>query len=279
VTIFEDLGAIMIRQLIGLTTATCFAASTFAAETQALKIYSAGSLRAPLTEITKAYTAAYGTPVEIVFGASGALGKRLTDGETADLFTSADRGGPEMLANAGKASPAVTFARNHLCAIVRPGLKATSASILSTLLNPSVRISTSNPQDDPGGAYAFAMFRRADSVQPGNGAKLEAKVIKIGNGPGLVVVPPGTNNTVAWLIAEKQVDVFLSYCTNGHEAEAALPGITTVELPPSLAVTASYGMTVLTAARPEASRLAMFILSPAGQKILADNGFDAPLLP
>jgi molybdate transport system substrate-binding protein len=269
----------MIRQLIGLTAATCFANSTFAAEAQALKIYSAGSLRAPLTEITKAYTAAYGTPVEIVFGASGALGKRLADGEMADLFTSADRGGPEMLANAGKASPAVTFARNHLCAIVRPGLKATSASILPTLLNPSVRISTSNPQDDPGGAYAFAMFKRADSVQPGSRATLEAKVVKVGNGPGLVVVPPGTNNAVVWLIAEKQIDVFLSYCTNGHQAEAALPGITTVELPPLLAITASYGMVVLTTARPEASRLAMFILSPAGQKILADSGFDAPLLP
>jgi hypothetical protein len=36
-----DLAAIMIRQLIGLTAATCFATSTFAAETQALKIYSA----------------------------------------------------------------------------------------------------------------------------------------------------------------------------------------------------------------------------------------------
>jgi molybdate transport system substrate-binding protein len=269
----------MIRRIIGFTAATCLATSAFSAESQALKIYSAGSLRAPLTEITKEYTAAFGTPVEMVFGASGILGKRLADGETADLFTSADRGGPEMLSNAGKASPTVTFARNHLCAIVRPGLKAASASILSTLLNPTVRISTSNPQDDPGGAYAFAMFKRADSVQPGSRAKLEAKVIKIGSGPGLVAVPPGTNNAVAWLIAEKQIDVFLSYCTNGHQAEAALPGVTTVELPPSLAVTANYGLTVLAAARPEASRLAMFILSPAGQKILADHGFDAPLLP
>jgi molybdate transport system substrate-binding protein len=184
-----------------------------------------------------------------------------------------------MLTNVGKASPTVTFARNHLCAIARPGLKTTSASILPTLLNPSVRISTSNPQDDPGGAYAFAMFKRAESVQPGSRATLEAKAIKIGTGPGLISVPPGTKNTVAWLIAERQIDVFLSYCTNGHQAEAALPGITTVELPPSLAVTASYGMTILTAARPEASRLALIILSPVGQKILADSGFDAPLLP
>jgi molybdate transport system substrate-binding protein len=66
--------------------------------------------------------------------------------------------------------------------------------------------------------------------------------------------------------------------TNGHQAEKALPGISTVELPPELAITASYGMTMLKSAHPEAARLAMFILSPAGQRILMANGFDAPLL-
>jgi molybdate transport system substrate-binding protein len=267
------------RISIGLLIVSLSAAPTIAAETQALKIYSAGSLRAPLAEITKAYTAKYGTPVEVVYGASGLLAKRLENGETADLYTSADRGGPESLTDLGKAGPTVTLARNHLCAVLRPGLKSNSATILSTLLEPSVRISTSNPQDDPGGAYAFAMFQRADAVQPGSRTKLEAKAIKVGNGPGLITIPPGTDNAIAWLIREKQIDVFLSYCTNGHQAEVALPGTTTVELPSTLAVTASYGMTILSAAHPEATRLAMFILSPAGQKILMANGFDAPLLP
>lgn len=267
------------RRFVGLIMLALFAAPTVAADTQPLKIYSAGSLRAPLTEIIKAYTAKYGTPIEVVYGASGLLEKRLENGEPADLYTSADRGGPESLASSGKAGPTVTLARNHLCAVLRPGFKSTPAKILSTLLDPAVRISTSNPLDDPGGAYAFAMFQRADSIQPGSRAKLEAKAIKVGTGPGLVTVPPGTDNAIAWLITEKQIDVFLSYCTNGHQAEAALPGITTVELPTALAITASYGMTILNAAHPEATRLAMFILSPTGQKILMAHGFDAPLLP
>jgi len=268
------------RIFVSLMLLSLYAAATTAAETQPpLKIYSAGSLRAPLTEIIKAYTAKYGTPVEVVYGASGLLAKRLENGEPADLYTSADRGGPESLTDSGKAGPTVTLARNHLCAVLRPGFKSDSATILSRLLEPAVRVSTSNPQDDPGGAYAFAMFQRADAVQSGSRATLEAKAIKIGNGPGLVTVPPGTDNAIAWLIREKQIDVFLSYCTNGHQAEAALPGITTVELPSALAITANYGMTILTAARPEATRLAMFILSPTGQKILMAHGFDAPLMP
>jgi ABC-type molybdate transport system substrate-binding protein len=95
----------------------------------------------------------------------------------------------------------------------------------------------------------------------------------------MVSPSPGVSNALASLITEKQIDVILSYCTNGHQTEKALTGISTIELPSELAITASYGMTMLNSAHPEAARLAMIILSPAGQKILMANGFDAPLLP
>jgi molybdate transport system substrate-binding protein len=121
--------------LLALTTQTALSA-----EPISLKIYSAGSLRQPLTKIIQAYTAAYGTPIDVVFGASGPLAKRLSEGEQADLLTSADRGGPEMPGTSGKAGPTVTFAGNRLCAVVRPGLKTSTATILNTLLDPSVHI-------------------------------------------------------------------------------------------------------------------------------------------
>jgi molybdate transport system substrate-binding protein len=45
-------------------------------------------------------------------------------------------------------------------------------------------------------------------------------------------------------------------------------------------VGADYGLTVLTGARAErAGRLVSFILSPAGQAILARHGFAAPTSP
>lgn len=47
-------------------------------------------------------------------------------------------------------------------------------------------------------------------------------------------------------------------------------------LPDALAVGADYGMTALADAPPAAYRFAMFILSPAGQNILAKHGFSAP---
>jgi molybdate transport system substrate-binding protein len=270
----------MIRRLVGLTAWVLAAFSASAAETPAVRLHSAGSLRAAMMDIAAAYSEAYGVPVTPIFGGSGLLKDRLEKGEPGDVFTSADMGNPQALTNAGKSGPTVLFAHNHLCAILRPGLKATPASLLATLLNPSVKVGTSTPIGDPAGDYAWALFKKADEVRPGSRATLEAKAVKIGNQPGSLPVPAGVTNGVAWLFKEKRADVFLAYCTGGAAVAAELPGTTTIHLPPALAIQANYGLTILKDANQDrAAQLALFILSPPGQKILADHGFDAPLMP
>jgi molybdate transport system substrate-binding protein len=250
-----------------------------AADDSTVRLHAAGSLRAAMTEIGKAYTEAYGVPVEASFGGSGLLKERLTNGEPGDVFASADMGNPQSLTQAGKAGPTVLFAHNHLCAIVRPGLRASSATLLTTLLDPKVKLGTSTPIADPAGDYAWALFKKADALRPGSRATLEAKAIKIGTVPGSLAVPRGVSNGVAWLFKEKRADVFLAYCTGGSAVAQELPGTTTIQLPAALAVEASYGLTILNSANQErAAQLALFILSSAGQKILAQHGFDAPLL-
>jgi molybdate transport system substrate-binding protein len=260
--------------ILGLV--SCCAA---AADDSAVHLHAAGSLRAAMTEIGKAYTAAYGVPVEASFGGSGLLKDRLTNGEPGDVFASADMGNPQALTQAGKSGPTVLFAHNHLCAIVRPGLRVSSASLLTTLLDPKVKLGTSTPLADPAGDYAWALFKKADVVRPGSRATLEAKAVKIGNVPGSLAVPQGVSNGVAWLFKEKRADIFLAYCTGAPAVAQELPGTTAIQLPASLAVEASYGLTILNTANKErAAQLALFILSPVGQKILAGYGFDAPLL-
>ena len=51
------------RILVGLMILSLHAATTTAADALSLKVYSAGSLRAPLTEITAAYTATYASRI------------------------------------------------------------------------------------------------------------------------------------------------------------------------------------------------------------------------
>ena len=98
-----------------------------------VRLCAAGSLRPALTEIIAAFQKAQGIKVEPTFGASGLLRERLASGEQGDLFASADMGQPLALQAAGKAGPVVLFARNRLCALVRPNLDVTSQTLLSAI--------------------------------------------------------------------------------------------------------------------------------------------------
>jgi molybdate transport system substrate-binding protein len=262
-----------------MISATAGAAAASAADDTVVRLHAAGSLRAAMTEIGKAYTEAYGVPVEAKFGGSGLLKDRLADGEPGDVFASADMGNPQSLTRAGKSGPTVLFAHNHLCALVRPGLHVTPATLLSTLVDPKIKVGTSTPVSDPAGDYAWTVFKKADAIRPGSRAILESKAVKIGSVPGSLAVPQGVSNGVAWLFKEKRADIFLAYCTGAAAVAEELPGATAIPLPPALAVEAGYGLTILnTANKDRGAQLALFILSSVGQKILADHGFDAPLL-
>jgi molybdate transport system substrate-binding protein len=140
-----------------------------------LRLYAAGSLRRALTEVTAAFTQSTGIRVEGTLGASGLLRDRLEAGERADVFASADMDHPRRLAAQGRAGAVTVFTRNRLCALVRPGLTATSEDLLDRMLDPGVRLGTSTPRADPSGDYAWAVFERAESVRAGARARLEAK--------------------------------------------------------------------------------------------------------
>lgn len=85
-------------------------------------LYAAGSLREPLDEAAKTFESATGVKVETKYGPSGLLKDAIASGADADVFASANIEHPRALAQAGKSGPVVLFARNRLCALVRPGL-------------------------------------------------------------------------------------------------------------------------------------------------------------
>jgi len=243
-----------------------------------VRLHAAGSLKPALTEIGRRFTAEYGVKVEAQFGASGLLRDRLERGEPGDVYASADMANPLSLATQGKAGPVVLFARNRLCAIVRPGLHVTPETVLATMLAPEIKLGTSTPKADPSGDYAWQVFAKADAVRRGAGRDLEAKALKLTGGPESPL-PPDGRNVYAWHLLEGRADLFLGYCTAGYDAAATSPGITVVGLPPELAVGADYGLAVLHGADSgTAMPFVFYILSEEGQAILARYGFDAPLL-
>lgn len=245
-----------------------------AAET--VRLYAAGSLKAALGEAARAVEAKTpGVEVELEFAASGLLRQRIEKGETAHVFASANVGHPAKLAKAGRAATGVAvFARNRLCALARAGLNVSQSTLLTTLLDPAVRVGTSTPKADPSGDYAFALFAKAEKLKPGARATLEAKALQLTGGPTSERPPPGRNQ-YAWVMASGKADIFLTYCTNAVLAQKEVPSLRIVQIPAELSVGADYGLIVLKGAPPSAAALAAFIRGDAGQAILAKYGFGA----
>jgi molybdate transport system substrate-binding protein len=241
-------------------------------------LHAAGSLRAALTEVGVRFKALSGIDVQAKFGASGLLKDEILGGAKAQVFASANMEHPEALARANRSGPAVLFARNRLCALVRPRLAVTPATLLAVMLDPDVKLGTSTPKADPSGDYAWDVFHKADAIKPGAFETLEKKAIQLVGKPNGPVVPAG-RTVYGMLVAQGAADLFLTYCTNAFAAQKENAGQQVVALPDSLAVGADYGLTVMSDASPGAYRFALFILSTEGQHVLSSHGFSTPSLP
>ena len=240
-----------------------------------VQVYAAGSLRDALTEIARDHEARTGQKVVLTFAASGLLRERIEQGAPAQVFASADTKHPQRLANQGQWQAPVVFTRNTLCALAQGAVAVTSDTLLSTMLQPQLRLGISTPKADPAGDYAWALFQKADALQPGATARLEAKALQLTGGANSAQAPAG-RNTYAWVMEQNRADVFLTYCTNAVAARAEVPSLQVVAVPEALQVGAAYGLTVRAGAPAQAQAFAQAVLQPPAQAVLRRLGFAAP---
>lgn len=238
-----------------------------------VSLFAAGSLKAALSDVSEDFTRTYGIPVSSTFGPSGLMRERIEAGETAHVFASANMRHPGTLEAAGNGGPVALFARNRLCALARPEVAVSTDTLLEVMLSDDVRLGTSTPKADPSGDYAFELFDKS-----GHADALKAKALQLTGGADSATPPEG-RNAYAWVLDSDQADVFLTYCTNAVLARKEVPELQIVQVPEAVSVGADYGLIVLDGASSDAWRFAMHILSPAGQSILSEYGFDAPALP
>lgn len=244
-----------------------------------LAVYAAGSLRGPITQAARAFEEAHpGTRITLTFGASGLLRDRIAAGEKADVFASANMAHPEALGASGGWTPTLAFARNALCALVRPGLTATPETLVRTMLDPAVKLGTSTPKADPSGDYAFELFERVErsgAAPAGSARVLAAKALQLTGGPDSPP-PPAGRNVYGMLVASGQADLFLTYCTNAVIAIAEEPKLQRIEVPAAINVSAEYGLAVRKDAAPAAQAFADDLRGGVGQRALREAGFLAP---
>lgn len=241
--------------------------------TREVCLFAAGSLKAALSDVTQNFTDTCGIPVATCFGPSGLLRTRIEAGETAHVFASANMRHPRALENAGAGGPVALFARNRLCGLARPEVQVSTDTLLDVMLDDEIRLGTSTPGADPSGDYAFALFDKT-----GHAEALKSKALQLTGGPNSAA-PPDARNAYAWVLESGRADLLLTYCTNALLARKEVPALQIVPIPQALKVGADYGLIVLKGAPPEAWKLALYILSPAGQSVLAANGFDATAVP
>ena len=258
--------------LVGSTAATAQTAR------DDLAVYAAGSLRAAMTDLARAFERETPTAVKLTLGPSGLLKDRIEGGEAAQVFASANMNHPEALRLSGRADDVRPFARNALCALASSAFSLKGKTVAQRLLDGDVRVGTSTPRADPSGDYAMQMFERIESsgaAGAGSAATLKAKAMQLTGGPNSPQ-PPAGRNLYGMLVDEGKVDVFITYCTNAAEAKLQSTSLQVVAIPDAINVSAVYGIATVRPAGPAAKAFVNFVTSSSGQKVLAAYGFSAP---
>jgi molybdate transport system substrate-binding protein len=227
-----------------------------AAGRRTVTVFAAASLTAAFQEIGDAFARAEpGTSVTFNFAASSELVTQITQGAPADVFASADEANMITLTDAGEAAgPPVVFARNVLEIVVAPGNPIGITSV-ADLARPDLVVVLCAPQV-PCGRYAAKAVAQA----------------------GVEVTPRSLEQNVKGVVSKValgEADAGIVYRTDVVAAGASATG---VEIPEAQNVLAAYPIVVTAGASDaDASRAFVdFVLSPAGQRILASKGFLAP---
>jgi molybdate transport system substrate-binding protein len=236
--------------------ATTAAAAAAGKVTGEIQVLAAASLTAAFNEIGTAFAAANpGASATFSYAGSNDLAAQIQQGAPADVFASADQANMKKVTDAGDniGEPEI-FATNLLEIMVQSG-NPKGITGVADLANPDFTVITCDPAV-PCGAYAQQVFTAAGvSVTPKSlEENVKAVVTKMTAGEG---------------------DAGIVYATDVLAAGDKAAG---VEIPKDINVIASYPIVTVKQATNQATAQAFidFVLSAAGQQILAEYGFTGP---
>lgn len=244
--------------VIGLFAAACSPgpASSPPSPAHTLTVFAAASLTAAFQSAGAAFgTANPGVRAEFQFAGSSTLATQIEQGAAADVFASADQPNMQRLLDKGLVDGVPQmFATNRLEIVVGAG-NPKGIRGLRDLSRPGLVVVLCGPVV-PCGRYAIQALQKAGvSVTPASQeADVKAVLSKVGLG---------------------EADAGIVYVTDVSTGGARVQG---VEIPPAENVIAGYPIAVVSGSRDQVSAQAFvgFILSPAGQRILANFGFGGP---
>jgi molybdate transport system substrate-binding protein len=226
-----------------------------AATTGTITVFAAASLMGTFTELGKQFEAAHpGDTVKFSFGGSSTLATQITDGAPADVFASAAPANMDTVVNAGDASNPQDFARNTAEIAVPPSNPAGVTSV-SDLAKSSVKVALCEPKV-PCGVVAAEVFKNA----------------------GITVTPVTLQPDVKSVLTQVElgnVDAGMVYVTDVMAAGSKVKGVV---IPANLNASTLYPIATITNSKEMsiAQAFVAYVLSPAGQQVLAAAGFQKP---
>jgi len=189
------------------------------------------------------------------FGSSSTLATQITNGAPADVFASADEGNMQKVVDANLLDGApAAFATNRLAIAVAPGNPKKIAA-LADLARSDVVLVLAAPTV-PAGKYALDALRKAGVI-----AKPVSQEVDV--------------RAVLNKVSLGEADAGIVYVT---DVKSATDRVTGVDIPEQQQVVARYPIAVVKGSPKSAlaHRFVDYLVSPDGQKILADLGFSKP---
>ncbi len=243
--------------LAGLAVCALLAAGCGGEDTAGdVTVFAAASLSDAFTELGTAFTAANpDAGVTFNFAASSELVSQIGEGAPADVFASADLNNMARLTDGGgNASDPVVFTTNRAQIVVEPG-NPKEITGLADLADDDLIVISCAPEA-PCGRYAEQVLQNA----------------------GVTVAFQSLEENVRAVVSKVtlgEADAGIVYVTDVINAGGAADG---VEIPADVNVVAEYPIAVTKEApNPQAAQLFVdFVLSDAGQAILASYGFVSP---
>jgi molybdate transport system substrate-binding protein len=218
-------------------------------------VLAAASLTEAFGTLAKQFEAANpGVTVKLSFAASSALAQQITAGAPADVFASASKKNMDQVVQAGDAAAGTNFVKNVMEIAVPPSNPAGITGV-ADLAKSAVKVALCQAQV-PCGATAYQVFGKAKiTVKP-------------------VTEEEDVKSTLT-KVETNAVDAGVVYVTDVRAAGSKVKGI---PIPDDLNASTEYPIAALTKAPNAAAAKAFvaYVLSPAGQAVLAADGFAKP---
>ena len=224
-----------------------------------LTIYSAGSFRYALLEITGAFKQCNEVEIECIFGPAGLLKTRIIEGELADVFISANSENVSALGSRVFQQQVLTY--NQLMLTTKNK---------SEFQREQYRLATSTPVCDPCGDYTWQLFDLIEKDYPEQGKRLKSKALKLVGGTENQVVIPSGEMASYYLLKNDYADMMLGYAHYQTKLENA--GMLCHTLPSEYDIHAEYVLAMLNDTELT-QRFYQFLLSKHAQEIIRKNGF------